>query len=268
MNRASSSPLNGQLAGAGCAARSSVVHCRNLVVGHRGKPILPPIDLSIGNGELWAVIGRNGSGKTTWLRTLLGLLPPVGGEVKFERAEPRLTYLAQRQAFDDYYPLRVREIVAMGTDRGRACFFRRPRANGEIVARSLQRVGASDLAGRSFRELSEGQKQRVLFARVAAAEPDLAVLDEPTSAMDLVAEREAWQLLERLRQETQLALIVVSHYVGLAGAHADRLLLLDRDCQAVVLGTPGEVFGHAVFHERYGESGHMSRAAAQSGSRA
>jgi zinc transport system ATP-binding protein len=236
-----------------------VVHCRNLVVGHRGVAILPPIDLSIGSGELWAVIGRNGSGKTTWLRTLLGLLPPVSGEVRFERARPRLTYLAQRQAFDDYYPLRVHEIVAMGTDRDRACFFARPRSSAEIVARSLARVGASDLAARPFRELSEGQKQRVLFARVAAAEPDLAVLDEPTSAMDLVAEREAWQLLERLRQETQLALIVVSHFVGLAGSHADRLLLFDRDSQAAVVGSPAEVFSHSVFHLRYGDAPQLSR---------
>lgn len=241
------------------APGSAVVHCRNLVVGHRGVAILPPVDLSIGAGELWAVIGRNGSGKTTWLRTLLGLLPPVSGEVRFERAQPRLTYLAQRQAFDEYYPLRVQEIVAMGTDRERTCFFARPRKSAEIVARSLARVGASDLAARPFRELSEGQKQRVLFARVAAAEPDLAVLDEPTSAMDLVAEREAWQLLERLRQETQLALIVVSHFVGLAGSHADRLLLFDRDSQAAVVGSPAEVFGHSVFHLRYGDATQLSR---------
>jgi zinc transport system ATP-binding protein len=245
------------------AVGGPVVHCRKLVVGHRGVAILPPVDLSIGAGELWAVIGRNGSGKTTWLRTLLGLLPPVSGEVQFEPARPRLTYLAQRQAFDDYYPLRVHEIVAMGTDRSRACFFRRPRSSAEIVVRSLARVGATDLAKRPFRELSEGQKQRVLFARVAAAEPDLAVLDEPTSAMDLVAEREAWQLLERLRRETKLALIVVSHFVGLAGSHADRLLLLDRDSQAVVMGSPGEVFGHSVFHQRYGDATQLSRPASR-----
>ena len=93
-----------------------------------------------------------------------------------------------------------------------------------------------------------------LFARVAAAQPDLAVLDEPTSAMDLVAEQEAWQLLERLRREAGLALIVVSHYVGLAGKYADQLVFLDRESHAAVVGTPQQVFAHALFRERYGSS--------------
>jgi ABC-type cobalamin/Fe3+-siderophores transport system ATPase subunit len=82
----------------------------------------------------------------------------------------------------------------------------------------------------------------------------LAVLDEPTSAMDLVAEQEAWQLLERLRQEAGLALIVVSHYVGLAGKYADRIMFLDRESNAAVVGTPREVFDHPLFRERYGDA--------------
>jgi zinc transport system ATP-binding protein len=244
---------------------SAIVHCRQLVVGHRGHAILPPVDVTIRAGELWAVIGRNGSGKTTWLRTLLGLLPPVAGSIQFEAARtPRLTYLAQRQAFDDHYPLRVRDIVAMGTDRAGSYLFPRARQNTTKVAQALARVGASELALRPFRELSEGQKQRVLFARVAASEPDLAVLDEPTSAMDLVAEQEAWQLLERLRRETRLALIVVSHYVGLAGSYADRLVFLDRDTPAAVVGSPAEVFAHPVFRQRYGETPAPARLSAAS----
>ena len=244
-----STPQNGAARG-----EPALLECRALVVGHQGHGILPALDLTIRPGQLWAVIGRNGSGKTTWLRTLLGLLPPVSGRVHFATARPRLTYLAQRQAFDDHYPLRVRDIVAMGTDRDRSCFFPRPRQTAQIVQRELARVGATELSGRPFRELSEGQKQRVLFARVAASEPDLAVLDEPTSAMDLVAEQEAWQLLERLRRETRLALIVVSHYVGLAGRFADQLVFLDRDTPAAIVGKPREVFEHAVFRERYGDT--------------
>jgi zinc transport system ATP-binding protein len=237
----------------GHAASLAVVSCEGLLVGYQDQAILPPITLSVRPRQLWAVIGRNGSGKTTWLRTLLGLIPPVGGAIRYPARAIRFSYLAQRQAFDDFYPLRVRDVVAMGTDRGRSCFFPRRSASWELVRSSLGLVGASDLALRPFRELSEGQKQRVLFARVAAAEPDLAVLDEPTSAMDLVAEREAWDLLQRLRRETNVALLVVSHYVGLAGSQADQLLLLDRDTPAAVVGTPGDVLAHTVFRERYGD---------------
>ncbi|MEY4547898.1 MAG: hypothetical protein RL685_4093 [Pseudomonadota bacterium] len=235
------------------ATARPLLHCRQLVVGHDGHGILPPVDISIRSGELWAVIGRNGAGKTTWLRTLLGLLPPVSGALAFPGQPPRLSYLAQRQTFDAHYPLRVRDVVAMGTDRG-SCWFPRPRAHAALVDAALQRVAATELAQRPFRELSEGQKQRVLFARVAAAQPDLAVLDEPTSAMDLVAEQEAWRLLERLRQEAGLALVVVSHYVGLAGKYADQIVFLDRESNAAVVGTPREVFAHPLFRERYGDA--------------
>jgi zinc transport system ATP-binding protein len=228
-----------------------LLECRNVVVGHRGTALLPPIELAIRPGELWAVIGRNGSGKTTWLRTLLGLLPPVSGAVVPARPL-RLSYLPQRQAIDELYPLLSRDVVAMGLARGRSVFGWPSRDTRPRVARALAQVGAAELAERPFRQLSEGQKQRVLFARVAAAEPDLAVLDEPTSAMDLVAEREAYEVLKRLQRDSRVALVVVSHFLGLAETYADRVLLLDRDTPAVVTGSPREVLVHESFQKRYG----------------
>lgn len=230
----------------------ALLSCQRLLVGYQGRAILPPVELSIRRGELWAVIGRNGAGKTTWLRTLLGLLPPVAGEVRHEVAELKLAYLAQRQTFDDLYPLRARDVVGMGLETGRS--FLRP-ARGEAstrIARALELVGASELIARPFRQLSEGQKQRVLFARVAAAEPDLAVLDEPTSAMDTVAERDALELLQRLRRELCMGIVIVSHFLGLAREFADRALLLDRELDQVVSGAPSQVLEHDLFRKRYG----------------
>ena len=230
-----------------------LLRCRSLEVGHRGSPVLPKIDLSIARGELWAIIGRNGSGKTTWLRTVLGLLPPVSGTI--ERApDVRLSYLPQRSSLDELYPLLAREVVRMGTLRGWSFFG--PRFGGESaeVDGALAEMKVAELADRPFRQLSEGQKQRVLFARIAASNAELALLDEPTSAMDVVAEREAFALLDGLRKTRQMAIIVVSHYLGLVREFADRALLLDRDTPAVVVGTPEEVFNHQVFSERYGES--------------
>lgn len=231
----------------------ALLSCQRLLVGYQGRAILPPVELSIRRGELWAVIGRNGAGKTTWLRTLLGLLSPVAGEVRHELGGLKLAYLAQRQTFDDLYPLRARDVVGMGLETGRS--FLQP-ARGEAntrITRALELVGASELIARPFRQLSEGQKQRVLFARVAAAEPDLAVLDEPTSAMDSVAEREALELLLRLRRELGMGIVIVSHFLGLAREFADRALLLDRELDQVVSGTPREVFEHDLFRKRYGE---------------
>jgi zinc transport system ATP-binding protein len=94
----------------------------------------------------------------------------------------------------------------------------------------------------------------VLFARLAASEADLALLDEPTSALDLVAERETFELLRRLTRETGMSVVVVTHYVRLAGEFADHAVLLDRDTPAVAVGTPAEVFANPAFRARYSEA--------------
>jgi zinc transport system ATP-binding protein len=211
---------------------------------------LPAFDLEIGRGEFWAVIGRNGSGKTTWLKTLLGLMAQVSGEI-VRASGLKLAYLPQRGVADDLYPVTARDVVAMGCQRGFG-FMGLARSSRERVERALELMGASELAERSFRELSEGQRQRVLFARVAASEADVALLDEPTSALDLVAEREAFELLGKLQRESNTSIVIVSHYVRLVAEYADHAILLDRDTPAVVIGAPAEVFEHASFRARYG----------------
>jgi len=232
--------------------REALVSCQDLVVGHRGVPLLPPLSLTLRRGEIWAVIGRNGSGKTSLMKTLLALQAPVSGHVSHERPQVRLAYLAQRQAYDDFYPLLARDVVGMGLERQKS-FWRRPSSErAELVDRALMRCGARDLALKPFRQLSEGQKQRVLFARVAVGEPDLALLDEPTSAMDMVAERESFELIARLSSELSLCVVIVSHYLGVVRKFADRALLLDRELFSAVQGTPSEVLAHDSFRARYG----------------
>jgi ABC-type Mn2+/Zn2+ transport system ATPase subunit len=95
----------------------------------------------------------------------------------------------------------------------------------------------------------------VLFARVAVGEPDLALLDEPTSAMDIVAEQEAFELISRLARELSLCIVLVSHYLGVVRKFAHRALLVDRELGSVVLGTPAEVLAHEAFRARYGVVG-------------
>lgn len=218
-----------------------------LVVGYRGRGILPPIDLSISAGEIWAILGRNGAGKTTWFRTVLGLVRPVSGKVTRARTDLRIAYVPQRAQFDEMYPVRVHEVVRMGAERGRSVFGRaRVDIDGALAA-----VDASSLRDKPFRSLSEGQKQRVLLARVCAARAEVTLLDEPTAAMDVVAEREAFLLMAQLRAEHHMAIVVVSHYLGIARELADRALLLDREHRTVVSGTPAEVFDSEAFHRAY-----------------
>lgn len=238
---------------AGDLSRPQLFSCQQLRVGFSGRAILPAIDLTIATGQFWAVVGRNGAGKTTWLKTLLGLLPPVSGSVQ-SAPSVRVCYLPQRSGLDDLYPLLAREVVSLGAERGWSFLGNFNAAQRRKQAdRALAEVGGQDLAERPFRSLSEGQKQRVLFARLVAGEAEVAILDEPTSAMDRVAEREAFELIRKLQASHGLAVLVVSHYLSIVREFADRALLLDADAEQVVLGTPQQVFEHEAFRKRYGD---------------
>lgn len=231
----------------------ALLRCRQLRVGYR-EAILPALDVTIRAGELWVVIGRNGSGKTTWFKTMLGLIPPIQGDV--ERAKPglRLSYVPQRSTYDDLFPLLARDVVAMGAERGGSFFVPRLRERPEVMD-GLREVGAADLADEPFRRLSEGQKQRVLLARITASRPDVALLDEPTAAMDVVAESDAFGHLDAMRRDTGMAIIVVSHFLGIARKYADRAVFLERESQTVIVGDPADIMDTHEFRRSFGQSG-------------
>lgn len=235
-----------------CAHGKPLLHCHQLVVGHGGRPLLPPIDFCLYHNDLCAVVGRNGAGKTTWFRTILGLLPSLAGKMETCTRPLAMAHIPQRVQLDLLVPLRARDVVALGLERGYS--FLRPlgKEARNIVEEALETMGARDLSPRPFRELSEGQKQRVLLARLLVSRPELAVLDEPTAAMDEVAERETLALIDRLRREHDLAILIVTHHLPLVSRFANRLLFIDRDTQTVVGGTPAEVFSHPAFRARYG----------------
>jgi zinc transport system ATP-binding protein len=229
-------------------AGRTILRCEGLVVGWQGVALLPPIDVALERGSLLAVVGRNGSGKTTWFRTVLGLVPPIAGRVVLETPRPRLAYVPQSLEVDPALPLRAREVVAWGRLDGASWWKTLPsRADRETAARALEEAGASDLAERRFHDLSKGERQRVLFARMLAREPDLALLDEPTSAMDAVAERDAVHLLERLARRRGTSIVLVSHSVDVAAHHADRILLLDRVAREITLGPRDEVLASEAY---------------------
>jgi len=228
----------------------ALIRCDGLQVGYRGQAILPSFDVEIGPGEFWVVIGKNGSGKSTWLKTMLGMLPAISGKVR-RKGGARVSYVPQRAALDPLFPLAARDVVAMGVERGRSFLGVRLR-EPDMVKEALKDVDAADLGDRPFHDLSEGQKARVLLARLVASKPDLALLDEPTAAMDVVAERRAFEYLEMLRTRDDTAVVVVSHYLGLAKEFATHAVFLDQDCDSVVSGAPEEVFAHTDFHRSYG----------------
>ncbi len=228
-----------------------LVRCQALVVGYRAKPLLPPIDLQLQRGCFVVVVGRNGAGKSTWFKTLLGLLPPVSGRVIPARRGLRFAYVPQAADIDPLLPLRAREVVAQG--RLHQWSFLRPwatAADHQACDRALEQAEVSDLANQPFRDLSRGQRQRVLFARMLATDADLALLDEPTAAMDATAEQSALELLAELTRQRNMAVVVVSHALDAAEGFADQVLLLDPDGQKVIFGPHQAVADQAAYRRQ------------------
>jgi ABC-type Mn2+/Zn2+ transport system ATPase subunit len=228
--------------------------CEALAVGFGETPLLPGFDLKIHRGSFVSVVGRNGSGKSTWFKTLLGLLPPVSGRIVKNKPDLKYSYVPQTVGIDSVLPMRPKEMVLWGRLAG--WNFLNPfasRHDRKLAEAALDTAGAREFANRPYRDLSEGQKQRSLLARVIASEADLVLLDEPTAAMDAVAEKETMRRLVKLARERNMAVVVVSHDLGLAAEAADIMVFLDRETPSVVVGDATTVFCHPSFRHQYGD---------------
>jgi ABC-type Mn2+/Zn2+ transport system ATPase subunit len=219
---------------------AALVRLSNAAIGYGHKALLTGIELSIEPDDFLAIVGPNGGGKTTLLRTLLGVLPPVSGTREAPR-RLRVGYVPQRDHVDPHWPLNVLEVVLMGRV-GLIGPGRRPGPMDRDRARAaLDRVGIADLADRSFRTLSGGQRQRTLIARALAAEPELLALDEPTNWMDPGAEAATLDVIRGLHSGGGLAVIMISHRLEVVANCAKRLVLIDKEKQLWRVGAVEEI---------------------------
>jgi zinc transport system ATP-binding protein len=230
----------------------TLLHLDQLQIGYLGRSLLPPISLQFGQGEFWGIVGSNGSGKSTLLRTMLGLQPAIGGRVT-RSSGLRVGYVPQRMSLDLSMPARAIDVIRGGTVRDWSLV--NPLhtwRSREVIAQAMAQTHVTDLARSQLTELSEGQKQRVLMARALASRPQILVLDEPTSAMDHQTETEMLGLLDRLREELGLGIVLVSHNLMGMATVASHALMLDREHQLILQGDIREVAVHHEVHEHFG----------------
>lgn len=195
-----------------------MIRFKDAALGYGKTPVLTKVSFEVRPGSFWGILGHNGSGKTTILKTLLGLVPCLSGELDARGrlfGRPRYGYVPQKERLDPLYPLSAREVAAMGTYRKLELLQRlRGAGHRDLVDRCLADCGAADLGQRRFSELSGGQKQRVIIARALAAEPEILVLDEPLAGVDITTQRALLKLLEELKERRDLTILMVSHRVS------------------------------------------------------
>lgn len=204
----------------------SVLEARDLTLGYPALTLVRRLSVAIEAGTTLAVLGANGAGKSTFIKVLLGLLPPLSGQLVWPKGQPgEIGYLAQMSEFDRRFPLRVRDLAAMGGWGGLG--FRRglDRAGRLRVAAALDEAGVLAIADQPLHTLSGGQLQRALFARVILQDAPLILLDEPFAAVDQTTEAHLLTITDRWRVEGR-AVVLVVHDLSSVLDHCSHALLL------------------------------------------
>ena len=191
--------------------------------GH-APAVLRDVDLDVQRGEFVAIAGPNGGGKTTLVRLVVGLEHPTAGRV--ELMVRKVGYLPQRTQAGIDAPVTVRELVTTGRASRTRLLGPLSSADRVSVQEAIDRVGLSPSADRRLTTLSGGQQQRAFIAKALAADPELLVLDEPTTGVDVEAQDAIAALLQRLRSELEMTILYVSHEFGAVERFVERIVLV------------------------------------------
>jgi zinc transport system ATP-binding protein len=191
--------------------------------GH-SPPVLRDVDVEVERGEFVAIAGPNGGGKTTLVRLVVGLEQPTSGRV--ELMVRKVGYLPQRTQAGIDAPVTVRELVTTGRASRTRLIGPLSATDRMSVQEAIDRVGLSPSADRRLTTLSGGQQQRAFIAKALAADPELLVLDEPTTGVDVEAQDAIAALLQRLRSELEMTILYVSHEFGAVERFVERIVLV------------------------------------------
>jgi ABC-type Mn2+/Zn2+ transport system ATPase subunit len=229
------------------SSQRPLISLRGVTHHYSAAEVLRNVDLAIGPRQFTGIVGPSGSGKTTLLRVLLGAVPPSHGTVD-RKPGLRVGYVPQVDVVNWNFPVTVAETVVMARKPRRFAPWsdRNERAMAMTV---LDRLGIADLAQRHIRQLSGGQQQRVFIARALIGEPDLLLMDEPTSGVDVRTRHEVLHLLEDLNDDG-LAIALTTHDLNGLAAHLPHLVCLNVSVQGA--GSPREVLTSEILERTYG----------------
>jgi len=216
--------------------QEEIIRVKEVSFYYDSIPALEDINLSVVRGDFLAIIGPNGSGKTTLLKLMVGLLKPTSGQIflfgqeieKF-RDWHRIGYIQQKAInFDPHFPISVEEVISSSLNSNPKIRNKFKSNQKQRIMDSLATVGLEKLIDRPINTLSGGQQQRVLIARALVTEPEILLLDEPTTGVDLKAQEEFYDLLGRLNKEYHLTIVLVTHDFGIVNRHVNKVACLNQ----------------------------------------
>lgn len=219
---------------------ADLVVCRDVSLGYEGQRVLSHLDLRIRSGDYLCVVGDNGSGKSTLLRGLLGLLPPLEGEIQRapELERGAVGYLPQQTRAQRDFPATVEEVVLSGCLNRKGLRFFYTAAQRSQALMNLGKLGVLELRNECYRDLSGGQQQRVLLARALCAAGRLLILDEPVTGLDPSAAQDLYKTLNYLNRKEGMAVVMVTHDLRPALRDAGQVFHIGRG--GTFLGTPAD----------------------------
>lgn len=194
------------------------IKCIDLDIGYDGKIVVSGLNLKINDGDYLCIVGENGSGKTTLMKTLLGLIPLLGGSIQGLNKND-IGYLPQISDIQKDFPATVEEVVLSGTKK---LFYRKKEK--DLMRFNLERLNIANLSKCKFSELSGGQRQRVLLARALCASKKILLLDEPVSGLDPKATAMMYEIINKLNKEDGMTIIMISHDLNGSLKYASNVL--------------------------------------------
>ena len=240
-----------------------VIHVEGLDYRVDGQEILSDLSFDVMEGDYVALIGPNGGGKTTLIKMLLGLLTPSSGkieifgtDIKRFKSWHKVGYVPQNVSlYDNNFPLSVYEAVSLGLAAKKSWFSRLNEKDREQIEAVIEMASITDLREKNLSELSGGQRQRVMIARALVSQPEILILDEPSTGVDIASQHKFYEFLKKLNREQNLTIIFITHDLGVIADDVTHVLSVNQ--KLLFSGTAKEILSCEAVSEIYGTKAHV-----------